>query len=497
MTFKDVMGLRKSGNVQEAYDKAIEYYHQNTDDVWAKRALAWCIYDGLKANASYDNHELFMAKLAELKELDLPEDEGMFWNNVAWPINAFVRDCAKSQDVDKEIFDQVFENIKDYHFPKPSREYSVILNAFLSIKEWDGICAFCDWWGFDHFRTEDYECEVMSNGKKMPISLVESAFIAYAKALIDKDDKEAMAGFVPKLQELAERYPKMQYPNYYLGKLLLASGNDRQEAVAALLPFVRKKQSEFWAWQVLAEAFNEDDDKRMACLLRAAHCNTQEQYLVGIYLSLAKAFKHLKYLADARFYLDKYCQVKADAQMTFSKDASALLSESWYNDVAGEKPSYNLDYIAITNELLFADVPETEAVVTFVNKDKKMATVVYGKKKEGFFKYDRFIKKLNSGDGLKVRVQEVSSDGFMKLFSAKVSDAPITSDFCRTATGSVSSNTAKTAYFLKSEEESFYIPTNLVSKLQLVVGEPISAVVLYSYNKKRGEWRWSCMKVKR
>ena len=78
--------------------------------------------------------------------------------------------------------------------------------------------------------------------------------------------------------------------------------------------------------------------------------------------------------------------------------------------------------------------------VSFVNKDKKMVTVVYGKGKEGFFKYDRFIKKLNAGDGIKIRMQEVSADGFMKVFSARVSGAPVASDYCKSVTGSVSSN---------------------------------------------------------
>ena len=69
-----------------------------------------------------------------------------------------------------------------------------------------------------------------------------------------------------------------------------------------------------------------------------------------------------------------------------------------------------------------------------------MVTIVYGKGKEGFFKYDRFIKKLNNGDGMKIRIQEVSADGFMKVFSARVSDAPVDSDYCKLVNGSVSSN---------------------------------------------------------
>ena len=331
----------------------------------------------------------------------------------------------------------------------------------------------------------------------MPISLAESAHLAYAKALIAKKDKGVISAFIPKLQELAEQHPKMQYPNYYVGKLLLASGSDKKEAVSALLPFVRKKQSDFWVWQLLAEAFLDDDEKYMACLLRAVNCHVQEQFLVRIYLILAGALRQRGYYADARFYLDKYCQIKADTQTNVSREANSMLNEAWYAEAAGQKPSFELDYMSITNELLFADIPETDAVASFVNKDKKVVNVAYGKGKEGFFKYDRFIKKLNNGDSLKIRIQEVSADGFMKVYSARVSDNPVNSDFCKSVTGSVTTNRLMTAYFLQTDKESYFIPPTIASKMRLVIGEPISAIVLYSYNKKREQWGWSCVKVKR
>ncbi len=497
MAFKDIMNLRKSGKEEEAYKMAIADYNQDQNDMWAKRALSWCIYDGLKSSASYEQSEFFFSKLNELKDLEVPSSDEMLWERIAWPINAFVRDCAKTHNVGMEIFTKLFEIIRVFPFAKPSLEYSVLLNAFQSAKEWDGIIDFCDWWGFENLRKEDFECEVLPNGKKMPISLAESAHLAYAKALIARKDKDAIAAFIPKLQELAEQHPKMQYPNYYVGKLLLASGTDKKDAVSALLPFVRKKQSDFWVWQLLAEAVEDDVEKRMACLLRAAHCNTQDQFLVKVYLLLAEAFKQLGYFADARLYLDKYCQVKADTQTSLSKEAWNMLHETWYAESVGQKPVYELDYITITNELLFGDMPESDAVASFVNKDKKVVNVAYGKGKEGFFKYDRFIKKLNNGDSLKIRIQEVSADGFMKVFSARVSDNPVSLDFCKSVTGSVTTNRSMTAYFLQTDKESFFIPPLIASKMRLVIGEPISAIVIYSYNKKRGEFVWNCVKVKR
>jgi hypothetical protein len=498
MAFKQVMEMRKSGNHSKAYELAKNDYQQSPDDIWAKRAMAWCIIDSLKEEASHSWRTEFIDKLEEMKALVLPSDETMVWTNIVWPINTIVRDCSKEQNVPTDFLTSLFEAIQGLPFVKPSLEYSVLLKAFMTCKEkWMAFTEFCDWWGFENFREEDYVCEVLPNGKKMTISTVESTYLAYAKQLIEKNDQEAIAIFIPKMQKLAEAYPEMQYPSYYLGKLLLAAGDDGEETLNSVLPFVRKKQTEFWAWQLLAEALEKDDEKCMACLLRAVHCNTQDQFLVNLYLMLANAFQQLKYYADARYYLDKYFQVKQDTQASVSRLAASFKNQDWYSKAAGQTPSYQLDYMTITNELLFHDIPETDAVVSFVNKDKKMATVVYKKGKEGFFKYDRFLSRLNTGDMLKIRIQEVSADGFMKLFSVRLSETPVVSDYCKSVTGTVSSNMSMTTFFLQSGKESFYIPPTISTKMQLIVGEPVSAIVLYSYNKKKEEWKWNCIKVKR
>ncbi|MBO7125171.1 MAG: hypothetical protein J6V74_04950, partial [Bacteroidales bacterium] len=494
MAFRDVMNLRKSGNAAEAYEMAKADYQQNADDVWSKRALAWCLFDALKANASFEKNGLFFEKLAEIKDLSLSADETMFWENLPWPITTFVRNCSQILNLPTDVINSLFETIKDLPFVKPSDEYSVLLKGFLTIKDkWNGIVDFIDWWNLDNLCDGDYQCEVLQNGKKMPVSTAEAAYLAYAKHLIANRDKDAIKIFIPKMKELSEAHPEMQYPNYYIGKMLLASGTNDNEAVTALLPFVRKKQTEFWAWQLLAEAFENDDDKRMACLLRAVHCHTQEQFLVNLYMILAKAFLQLKYYADARFYLDKYLKVKNDTQTNVSYDANIMVGSQWYKNADGQKISYQLDYQSITNEILFSDIPETNAFVSFVNKEKKMATIIYGRRKSGFFKYDRMIKNLNNGDTIKIRIEEKSDNGFLKLMSARITEEQISTDFFKVVEGKISSNKLETAFFLNDGSDFYYIPSKLLETNQLTLNDSIKANVLYSFDKKRDQWSWVCV----
>ena len=488
--------MRKSGNMEEAYNMAISDYNQNQSDEWAKRALSWCIYDILKSNASFSCGKVFVAKLRELKDLQMPASEELFWKNIVWPINAFLRDCSKNPRMTANGYSVVFDLIKDFHFIKPSLEYSLLLNAFLKGKEkdWHEIVDFCDWWNFVNFRPEDYQCETLPNGKKMPLSLVENAYITCSKVLLKTQDVECVQTFIPQLQALADEHPEMLYLNYYLGKMYIAFGGNDEDAMKSILPFVRKKQNEFWAWQLLAEALEKDGEKCMACLLRAANCHTQEQFLVGLYLTLARAFEQLGFYNDARFYLDKYCRVKQETQAKISNEAHKMMEKEWYAEALGKEPSYQLDYMSITNDLLYGDMPETDAVVSYVNAEKKIVTIVYGEKKEGFFKYDRFVKKLNVGDFLKIRIDGTSAEGHMKMLSVTKTDNIISTSFCKTIEGTVTSNKTKTVFFLKSGNQSYFITPKMKND-KLVVGETLSAVALYSYNRKKEEWGWICVKL--
>ena len=165
MAFKQVMEMRKIGNQTEAYEMALNDYQQTPEDIWAKRAMSWCLFDALKANASCAQKEVFVSKLMEVKELEIPGDETMFWNKVVWPINAFVRDCSGKGQWDD--LTTLFAAIKDFPFVKPCKEYSVLLNAFLTGKEeWDGIVAFCDWWGFDNLGKKTMNARCYRTGRK-------------------------------------------------------------------------------------------------------------------------------------------------------------------------------------------------------------------------------------------------------------------------------------------------------------------------------------------
>ncbi len=86
MSFKEVKELRQSNKLPEAYSLAKEDLSNGPEDIWNKRSLAWVLYDYLKINSSEEQYELFIKYLKELKELELPENENMIYDNSAWQI---------------------------------------------------------------------------------------------------------------------------------------------------------------------------------------------------------------------------------------------------------------------------------------------------------------------------------------------------------------------------------------------------------------------------
>jgi len=185
MSFKEIKELRQAGKLDEALQMANQALETEPENIWNKRAAAWVYYDFLKKNAQPASFEVFKENLIKIKDLQLPEDEKMVFDNCAWQIGSLVFGLQKAEHVDYAKINELFEIIKDFHFTKPSEAYSFIYKAFhKGYQNWSNYLTFADWWNFDNLRSEDYLKEEFK-GKKM-MSIAEQAFIAYSKKLLEE-----------------------------------------------------------------------------------------------------------------------------------------------------------------------------------------------------------------------------------------------------------------------------------------------------------------------
>src|SRR5690606_9879843 len=153
MSFKEIKELRQAGKLDEALQMANQALEAEPNNIWNRRAAAWVYYDYLKKNAQPDSFEAFKENLIKIKDLQLPEDEKMVFDNCAWQIGSLVFGLQKTEPVDYGKINQLFEIIREFHFTKPSEAYSFIYKAFhKGYQNWSSYLNFADWWNFESLR---------------------------------------------------------------------------------------------------------------------------------------------------------------------------------------------------------------------------------------------------------------------------------------------------------------------------------------------------------
>ena len=179
MPAKEIKELRQAGKLEEAYAMAKAELDADLSNIWGKRNLSWVLYAQLDELAS--NLDAFIEKINEVKELDLPASEEMFFENISIVISKAARVITHEATLDINKMHRLFDSIKELSLKRNSKWFSVLFNAMhKGMKESNRYIEFADWWDFKNFRPEDFQKEKMPNGKEV-MAIAEQAYIAYSK----------------------------------------------------------------------------------------------------------------------------------------------------------------------------------------------------------------------------------------------------------------------------------------------------------------------------
>lgn len=533
MAFKEVKELRKAGKLEEALEMAKhdlehalkgasmevitvnfqkgEQYEviEETLNVqipigilWAKRSLAWVYYEYLKKYATVQSFEAFTEILRKIAEMQMPDDEKLFFESCAWAIGSMVISLHKQEPTDFQKISEVFDLVRDFCFNKPSKAYSFLFKSFhKGHVDWNRYIEFCDWWGFENFMPEDYLKEEYKGQKIMP--LVEQAYIGYAKKLLSgpvfefgSDGptvmiKELMLEFLPKLDTLIENHPDYQYPPYYKAKILLTLG-DHDNSLSAILPFARSKKNEFWVWDVLADGYPKDHDLHLACLCRSMLCKVAPEFMVKVYEKFASALIQRSLFPEAKCVIEKCIQVREGQGWGIPNRLNQWKNQTWYT---GTEANINLipflkKHAALADELLFSDLPEDLIVTEFVNREKKMLSFVVNRNKRGFFNYADILQSPEIGKIYRVRLKPVGVDGYHHLITVRETDELPDKAVLRTFEGK-----------LWIHENGFgivvdvFVDSTLIRKAGIHKDDIVKGQAIISYNKKRESWGWKAIRI--
>ncbi len=520
MSFKEVKELRQSNNLADAYTLAKEDLLNGPEDIWNKRSLAWVLYDYLKINSTEEQYELFIKYLKELKELDLPENENMIYDNSAWQIGKLIFDINKSQQIDYNKIDQLFSVINVFHFSKPSEAFSFLFKAFhKGYKNWHNYLSFADWWDFDNFREDDYKKEEF-NGRSI-MSIAEQAYIGYSKKLIERLDtcnvgfaeydeyesiKNKIIAFIPKLDKIIIDHPDYQYPQYFKVKLQLAIG-DRNNLLNSFIPFARQKRNDFWVWELLSEIFSNDETNKLACLCKALSCKSPNDFLVRVREHFVDLLIPRKDYTQAKYEIEEIIKTRNENNWKIPQKIQNWTKEDWFikTELASDNKYYYKKYIPIAEAILFEDVPEEIVVVEHVNSEKKILNFIASKTKHGYFKYDKQIDDVQIGDFLRVKFvpenntsqtntsfnsYETNHKHYKVLALSKTNEIP-RQDIIKNFEGIINIRDEQKFGFV----EDIFIEPNLIKSFNINNNDLINGLALISFNKKKNEWSYKAVRI--
>lgn len=495
MPAKEIKELRQAGKLEEAYAMAKSELEADLSNIWSKRNLSWVLYAQLDEVTS--NLDAFIAKINEVKDLDLPVSEEMFFDNISIVISKAARVVSFDTTHDYTKIYRLFDAIKELPIKRDSKWFSVLFNAMhKGMKESNRYVEFADWWDLENFRSEDFLKEEY-NGKKI-MSIAEQAYIAYAKKLLEGTpidafgqqkviDKDKIQSFLPKLDSLIEKHPDYQYPPYFKAKLLLALGNDGN-VLSAFLPFAKQKRNDFWVWELMAEIFLENKEIQFACYCKALSLKTSEDFLIKLRQSFAEMLIQKSMFNEAKTEIQKVIATREKHQWKIPNQIMQWTEMEWYKTANSKRDNSDvyLRHLKQAEEILFQDIPEELIVVEFVNENKNIISFVKDKQKFGFFNYAGKLIKPQIGDLLKVRFNGAGQDGFYKVFSAENADTEDGSDAVRNFEGVIKIKGGSDFGFV---DDIFIDPGN-IKRNQWVTNQTINGKAILSFNKKKGQWGW-------
>lgn len=497
MPTKEIKELRQAGKLEEAYAMAKAEFDADSTNIWGKRNLSWVLYAQLDEFSS--NLDAFLEKINEVKQLDLPESEEMFFENISIVISKATRAITNESSLNINNIYRLFDSIKDLPIKRNSKWFAALFNAMhKGMKETNRYTEFADWWDFKNFRPEDYQKEKLPNGKEV-MAIAEQAYIAYAKHLLPKQtqtgeiifNKEKAEAFLPILSQIVEDYPQFQYPAYFNAKLLLALG-DKENMLESLLPFAKKKSNDFWVWDILSEAFSNNEEIVFACYCKALSCKSPEEMLVNLRQKMASLLISRKLYDEAKTEIELLIHARNIKGYKIPAVVNNWINSDWFknaNSIASNLHLYQ-KYLPIAEAQLYSDVQEENVIVEFINKDKKILNFIASENKFGFFKYDRYLKHVEIGDILKVRFKDGKNEGLFQVYSVlKIVDNDFRKMFIKDIKGIVKMNEGKNFGFI----DNVFIHPSIVSKHKLSDGKVYTGKAIKTYNKEKKQWSWKLL----
>ena len=304
---------------------------------------------------------------------------------------------------------KIWQLVEEYghltQVPKPSDIHSRVL-------QWTGVlakkklaprfCEFLKWWNPNqNLREEDFHGRQKDDGERYD-STVENAIAGVAKTIEDCENAEARQVAADFVEKHAGKYPGQEWFPYYRAVCKLATGR-RDDAKILLIPIVRAKMTECWAWHKLGMCFDQTSKEQLQCFCRAAICPVQgEEYLLGVFMDLASLLIETGHKGEGRFLVEKASDIRQGKGWGIPPQL-ALLIEAIRSEPVIDAESLLKELGKQAEEVLLSDLPWHNGVLTRLNVEIQ--------RKDGSTRTFHFVKASLDDTGNRIVDCRVSSRG--------------------------------------------------------------------------------------
>ena len=509
MTLPEIKYLLDINHTEEAYNECLKLWQSNLEDCDIRMIMTRCLKPMAEKFAAAQQADKLIETLTQLAQLRLEEiGEVSTANYFTWPIHILIKELRFKPQSCVTIADQLLNILPKLHFIKPHRYYSMLADTFLKVKRpqnatWQRFVEFMDWFGFENFMPQDYERIPLKNGKSIP-SIVERVHITYYKALmaepeVGKKHSEKIQSFIERLTKLHKIHPEYQYTLYHKALLLLYLG-DKEKALEAIRPFVKKKLNDFWVWDVLSETID-DAETKLSCCCKALTCKTDEKFLGRVHLKTAQLMHELGYDNNARAEIRAMYAVYEVNKWRMPNEAFEMKRQDWYQQA--EAPKSNLafyqEHIKQSEELLFLDNPEIPILITHVNNTKHVCNFVTENKECGFFSTKGLKVRFTENTIYKVRISntEIKNNKATLVMTCKPikNIKPYTGTFLKIDEGQLVIKDYQSFGFVNHD---IYVD---LKRLDIDASKwnysQVIVTAVISYNSKKDKWNWRAISLKK
>jgi len=407
ITTQEINALRKSGKLEEALRHARAHHKKDPEDPWVVRTLFWCLHDEFKRLRTEKDSDATAAVAKEVEGLKMPvEGSDQVMHDCAARILgsdpiakatqlskdgnhhdavALLRPIAHAQDATARVGEAygwiLYRKLRDGGAEQPDIAFWC-LNEFLACwnHEWEpnGMLFKClliqakihaDGWNGLVPLVEKLGLHRMS-AEEFADDRPDSDFEPFQDQLLTAIHKclkghPLLHGERPALHQLLaawkDSFGDGEWPQYHLGKILIWTGGDLDQARDLLLKTVQRNPGDFWRWQAFAETLSGDETK--AALSRGILCHGEDgSFKVPLYRDYAELLANEGELAAAKASLDEAMRLRQLSGNEWREPAPGWVSEVPVGDTP-DIHKYAEPFAANADELLAASIPSRQCIL--------------------------------------------------------------------------------------------------------------------------------------